>query len=93
MRHRHRDVLVRDGDDLEARADALGGDGGERLVDRREIGAAIGEEIFDAALGQEREIGLRHELDGDRLSFGHRAPPYGSSRGQDNGRPFARQAE
>ena len=35
----------------------------ERLDQRREIGAGIGEQIFDAALGKQREIGFRHTVD------------------------------
>ena len=36
---------------------------GEGLDQRREIGAGIGEQIFDAALGKQREIGLGHTVD------------------------------
>ncbi len=33
---------------------------GERLDQRREIGAGVGEQIIDAAIGEQREIGVRH---------------------------------
>jgi hypothetical protein len=35
----------------------------ERLDERRKIGPGIGEQIFDPALGEEREIGFRHIVD------------------------------
>jgi len=35
---------------------------GVGLDDRREIGPGIGEEVFDAALGEERQISLRNAL-------------------------------
>lgn len=40
---------------------------GKSLNDRREIRSRIGEEVFDAALGQERQISLRHTLNTNRL--------------------------
>ena len=57
VRHRHRDVLMGHGDD--ARIFPVGaGVARQRLDDRREIGAGIGEHVFDPAIGQAGEEGL-----------------------------------
>ena len=56
VRHRHRDVLVRHGDEL--RKLGIAGVAGNAFHDRREIGARIGEHILDAALAEPRQIGF-----------------------------------
>ena len=67
VRHRGGDVLVRHRHDLQPRRAPLGADRGQRLDHRREVRAAVGEQVFNAALGQKRQIGLRHGVDGNRL--------------------------
>ena len=69
VRHRHREILVRRDQRLRH------GHAGMRrlrvgLDDRREIGAGIGEQVLDAAIGEQREIGLRDALDRHLLA-GH----------------------
>ena len=44
---------------------ALGVDRGQRLDHRREIGAAVGEQVFDAARGEQGEIGFGDGFDLD----------------------------
>jgi len=48
---------------------------GVGLDDRREIGAGIGEQVFDAALGQERQIRLRDAVDRQFLAR-HASRPF-----------------
>ena len=62
VRHRHRQILMRRKERLRRRQPAMRGLG-VRFDDRREIGAGIGEEVFDAAFGEERQIGFRHAVD------------------------------
>jgi hypothetical protein len=62
MRHRQRQVLVRREQRLRRRLPAMRRLG-VGLDDRREIGAGVGEQIFDAALCEQREIGLRYAVD------------------------------
>ncbi len=62
MRHRQRQVLMRRDQRLRRRQPAMRRLG-IGLDDRCEIGAGIGEQVFDAALGQQREIGLGHAVD------------------------------
>ena len=61
VRHRHRDVLVRHGDELRDLAVAAGV-ARDRLDDRREVGARIGEHVVDAAVGEAPDIGFRGDL-------------------------------
>ena len=62
MGHRDREILMHRDHRLGGLSAARLGLG-EGLDDRREISARIGEEIFDAALGEEREIGLGDAVD------------------------------
>ena len=59
LRHGDGDVLVRHGDGL-GHLHAVRGGLGIGFDQRREIGARIGEQIVDAAVGQKREIGVGH---------------------------------
>src|SRR5262249_52993958 len=57
MRHRHRDVFVRHGNDAGIFAAAVSVQR-ERFDERSEVGPGIGEDIIDAAFGQTRPVGL-----------------------------------
>jgi hypothetical protein len=57
VRHRHREVLVRREERLRRRQPGVRRLG-VGLDDRGEIGAGIGEQIFDAAVGEQRQIRL-----------------------------------
>ena len=62
VRHREGEVLVRREHRLRHRHAGPRGFR-ERLDERREIGARIGEQIFDPTLGEQREIGFGHIVD------------------------------
>jgi len=67
MRHRDRDILVRGDQRLWRRQPGMRR-AGVSFDDRREIGAGIGEEIFDPALRQERQIRLGDAFGRDVLA-------------------------
>ena len=60
VRHRHRDVLVRHGDEF--RKLGIAGVAGNAFHDRREIGSRIGEHILDAALAEPGRDRLRRSF-------------------------------
>jgi hypothetical protein len=62
VRHRQGEVFVRREDRLRHRH-AAPRRFGKGLDERREIGPGIGKEVFDPALGKEREIGFGHIVD------------------------------
>ncbi len=63
MRHRHRDVFVRHGNDLGIFAAAVGIER-QRLDERRKIRPGIGKYVIDAAFGEARPISLRRDVRG-----------------------------
>ena len=70
VRHRHRDVLVRHRD--ETREFLVADVAGERFHDRREVGAGIGEHVFDAAFAEPGKVGIGdHFLRGVVHGFFH----------------------
>ena len=64
MRHRDCEILVRHRH-RRRRAGPLGGGFGQRLDDRGEIGPRVAEQIVDAPVLEEREIGFRQAVDLD----------------------------
>ncbi len=73
MRHRHRDILVRDGDKA-GNFPAARRAAGQRLDNGREIGAGIGEDILDTTLAEPGQIGLRRHGGRCVVFLGHGFP-------------------
>ncbi len=73
VRHRQRQIFVRRNQRLRRRQAAMRRLG-VGLDDRRKIGPGIGEEVFDAALGEERQIRLGDAVDIEFLAR-HAAAP------------------
>ncbi len=69
VRHRHREIFMRRGD--EARVLASAAVARNRLDDRREIGAGIGEDIVDAAFAEPGEKRFRGKIGRGQGSVGN----------------------